>query len=148
MSRPSWDEYFMSVSRLVATRATCPRRHVGAVVVINKRVLATGYNGSLPGSPHCDDVGCMITEPGGGCVRTIHAEQNALAQAASNGVALLGSSIYITTGPCLSCFKLIAAAGVKEIVYEQSYREEQFVSMARLAGMTVRKHDQFVQSRS
>lgn len=140
MPRPDWDCYFMQMAHLVATRATCPRRHVGAVVVKDKQVLATGYNGSLPGQPHCDDVGCMI-QGMSGCLRTIHAEVNAVAQAARHGISVSGSTIYVTTSPCLSCFKAIISAGIIEVIYDTEYREDLGLAFAKLAGVKVRKHD-------
>lgn len=143
MPRPSFDEYFMAIARLAAARSTCPRRHVGAVVVVDKMVVSTGYNGSLPGCPHCDDVGCELVINAQGqtsCVRTVHAETNALLQAAKRGVATLGSVIYCTDSPCFACFKNIAVAGVKEIVYERPYHEHLFKTLAEKAGMVVRKH--------
>lgn len=139
MTRPSWDEYFMQMAHLVATRSTCPRRHVGAVVVKDKHVLSGGYNGSLPGQPHCDDIGCM-TQGASGCLRTIHAEINAVAQAARHGINLSGSTIYVTTSPCMSCFKSIIAAGIIEVVYDNEYREDVGLGFAKLAGVTVRKY--------
>jgi len=139
VTRPSWDEYFMQMAHLVATRATCPRRHVGAVVVKGKQVLTTGYNGSLPGQPHCDEVGCM-TQGTSGCLRTIHAEINAVAQAARHGINLSGSILYVTTSPCMSCFKSIIAAGIIEVVYDTEYREDVGLAFAKLAGVRVRKY--------
>lgn len=139
MTRPTWDEYFMSMAELVATRSTCPRRHVGAVIVQHRFVIATGYNGSLPNAPHCCDVGCLELSPGGGCQRTIHAEVNAIAQAARYGASTLGSVLYVTTSPCLHCFKPIAAAGIREIIYADAYREDAFKDMAAEAGIIVRQ---------
>ena len=118
-TRPSWDEYFMRQCDLVATRATCKRKHVGAVLVRNRRILATGYNGSLPGLPHCDDVGHMMED--GHCVRTVHAEVNAVAQAAKAGVRLEGATMYCNTFPCWNCFKVAVSAGIVEVVYDDEY---------------------------
>lgn len=140
MSRPSWDEYFMTMAHHAATRATCPRRHVGAVVVLEKQMLTTGYNGSLPGQPHCSEVGCLI-QGTGGCLRTTHAEINAICQAARHGIKLSGSTIYVTTSPCMACFKPIAAAGIIEVVYDVEYREQEFLGFAKLAGIKVRKYE-------
>ncbi|MFB5190471.1 deoxycytidylate deaminase [Alicyclobacillus fastidiosus] len=121
-NRPSWDEYFMMMARdVVAQRATCNRRKVGAVIVRNKRILTTGYNGSPPGMPHCTDVGCWEVE--GHCIRTIHAEQNAIAQAALHGVSTDGSTIYITAAPCVNCAKLLIAAGISRVVYADEYTD-------------------------
>ncbi|HEY4158364.1 MAG TPA: dCMP deaminase family protein, partial [Polyangiaceae bacterium] len=104
--RASWDEYFMAIARVVATRSTCDRKHVGAVIVRDKMILTTGYNGSIRGLPHCDDEGHMMED--GHCVRTVHAEANAIVQAARNGVRLDRADIYVTASPCFGCFKLVA----------------------------------------
>lgn len=118
--RPSWTEYFMDLANGVATRATCLRRKVGCVVVgPDHRVLVTGYNGSPAGAAHCLDVGCLMVE--GHCVRTNHAEANALATAAMHGVSLKGSTVYVTTQPCFTCGKLLDGAGVKEVYYLDAY---------------------------
>lgn len=127
--RLDWDEYFMTIAHGVASRATCDRKHVGAVIVRDRTILSTGYNGSIRGLPHCDEVGHMMEA--GHCVATIHAEANALVQAARNGVRIEGSSIYITASPCWSCFKLIANAGIKDIVYGEFYRDERAFEVAR-----------------
>jgi len=120
-SRASWDSYFMAIAGCVATRATCDRRHVGAVIVRDHVILTTGYNGSIRGLPHCDDVGHEMVD--GHCVRTVHAEANAIVQAARNGVRLEGGTIYITASPCFGCFKLIANAGLTRIVFGDVYRD-------------------------
>lgn len=117
--RPTWQQYFMNIAEIVATRTTCDRAHVGALIVRNKRILSTGYNGSPAGAPHCDDVGHELVE--GHCVRTIHAEVNAIAQAAKNGVNIEGSEIYVTFFPCYNCFKLLANVGIKTIYYKNLY---------------------------
>lgn len=119
MARKSWDEYFSEIAEKVATRGTCPRARVGAIAVKNKRIIATAYNGSLPGHPHCDDVGCLIVD--NHCVRSLHAEENLVAQAAYNGVSLAGATIYLTLMPCLRCAKLLISAGIKKIVYSRKY---------------------------
>ena len=108
--RVSWDEYFMNIARVVATRATCDRKHVGAVIVRDKTILSTGYNGSIRGLPHCGEAGHMMED--GHCVATVHAEANAIIQAAKNGVAIDGATIYTTASPCWSCFKLVAQRGL------------------------------------
>ncbi len=118
-SRPSWDEYFMQIANDVATRATCDRKHVGAVIVRNKAILSTGYNGAPRGLSHCDDVGHEMWE--GHCIRTVHAEANAVAQAARHGTALEGATIYTTASPCYDCFKLIINAGIVRVVYGEFY---------------------------
>ncbi len=123
--RSSWDEYFMTVAVTAATRATCDRKHVGAVIVRDKSILATGYNGSIRGMPHCDDVGHLMEDTH--CVRTAHAEANAVAQAARNGVAIKDATIYVTASPCFGCFKLIINAGCTRIVYGEAYRIDEHV---------------------
>ena len=111
--RASWDRYFMDIALVVASRATCERKYVGAVVVRDRTILSTGYNGSIRGLPHCSEVGHMMED--GHCVATIHAEANALIQAARNGVGIDGADIYTTASPCWPCFKLIANAGIERI---------------------------------
>jgi dCMP deaminase len=128
-SRASWDEYFMNIARAVATRSTCSRKHVGAVVVREKVILSTGYNGSVRGLSHCDEVGHMIED--GHCVRTIHAEANAIIQAATHGIRIEEGAIYVTASPCWSCFKMIANAGIKRIVYGEFYRDQRIFEVAR-----------------
>ena len=131
--RLSWDEYFMTIGRVVASRATCDRKHVGAVIVRGRTILSTGYNGSISGMPHCDDDGHMMEA--GHCVATIHAEANALVQAARNGVSIEGASIYITASPCWNCFKMIANAGIKEICYGEFYRDDRIFEAAGTVGI-------------
>lgn len=118
--RQSWDEYFMSLARAAATRATCPRKSVGAVIVRDRTVLSTGYNGSVRGAPHCIDVGCIIEH--NHCIATVHAEVNAILQAAKNGASTSFSTIYVTSNPCLNCMKAIINAGIKRVVYDEIYR--------------------------
>ncbi len=131
--RASWDEYFMNVARVVATRATCERKHVGAVLVRDRTILSTGYNGSIRGLAHCNEVGHMMEE--NHCVRTVHAEANAIIQAAKNGVAIEGATIYTTASPCWPCFKLIANSGAQRIVFGEFYRDERIFDHARLLGI-------------
>jgi dCMP deaminase len=131
--RASWDEYFMAIAREVATRSTCDRKHVGAVIVRDRIILATGYNGSIRGLAHCDDEGHMMED--GHCVRTVHAEANAIAQAARNGVRLDGAAIYITASPCFGCFKLIANAGLNRIVFGEFYRDERIFEFSKQLGI-------------
>lgn len=133
-SRPSWDEYFLNIAREVAHRSTCERAHVGAVIVKNKRILTTGYNGSPRGLPHCTEVGCLMDN--GHCIRTLHAEQNAIIQAALHGVSTDGSSIYVTHQPCFLCAKTIINAGIGRIVYDNQYPDDlsrQFLQEAGVA---------------
>lgn len=120
-ARPSWDEYFMQLAQAAASRSTCTRKQVGCVLVVDRSVVATGYVGSMLGQPHCLDVGCEIG-PDGGCIRTVHAELNAIAQAAKRGVAIEGAAAYITMSPCAACFKALVNAGVTDIVYQEPYR--------------------------
>jgi dCMP deaminase len=126
MIRPSWDEYFLMLAKFVSMRSTCLAFPVGAVIVKNKQVLATGYNGSPSGTAHCTEQGFCYPELKS-CTeskvlpsRAVHAEANAIAQAAKHGIATEGSSIYVTLEPCLNCMKLIISAGITEIYYEES----------------------------
>lgn len=112
----------MAIAHVVATRATCDRKHVGCVLVLDGRIIATGYNGSIPGQPHCDDVGHDMLE--GHCVRTTHAEVNAVAQAARSGAKTVGTTAYVNTFPCWPCFKVLVSAGVKRLVFDDAYRED------------------------
>lgn len=129
MERPSWTRYFMDIAALAATRATCPRLRVGCVAVLEHRVVATGYNGALPGQAHCDDVGCDVAD--GHCQTTLHGEQNLIAYAARVGTSLQGADIYVTHLPCFLCAKLLFAAGIRSMYYAESYRPEP--RMIRLA---------------
>lgn len=131
--RLSWDRYFMNIAEVVASRSTCPRKFVGSVIVRDKTILSTGYNGSIRGLPHCTDVGCMMEN--GHCVATVHAEANAVVQAAKNGVTIAGASIYVTASPCWNCFKIIANAGITRIVYGQFYRDERIFEVAKTIGI-------------
>jgi dCMP deaminase len=137
--RSSWDVYFMRIAREVATRATCDRKHVGAVIVRDRNILATGYNGSLIGLPHCDEEGHMMED--GHCVRTIHAEANAIIQAAKNGARIDQGAIYVTASPCWSCFKMIANAGLSRIVYGEFYRDQRIFDFAQRLGIELVKVD-------
>ncbi|MBL8115201.1 MAG: dCMP deaminase family protein [Acidobacteria bacterium] len=130
-SRVDWNRYFMNIAVEVATRSTCPRKHVGAVIVRDRHILATGYNGSLPGLPHCEDDGCLMED--GHCVATVHAEANAILQAARNGVRIEGGEIYTTASPCWPCFKLIANAGLSAIYFGEFYREMRITEYAERA---------------
>jgi dCMP deaminase len=132
-ARASWDEYFMNLARVVASRATCDRKRVGAVLVRDRTVLSTGYNGSLRGLPHCDEVGHLMEN--GHCVATVHAEANAIVQAARNGVRIDGATIYTTASPCWPCFKLIANAGCVRIVFGEFYRDERIFEYAKRIGI-------------
>jgi len=118
----------MDIARQVATRATCDRKHVGSVVVRDRTILSTGYNGSIRGMPHCDEVGHMMES--GHCVATVHAEANAILQAAKNGVRIDGATLYTTASPCWPCFKLIANSGCVRIVYGEFYRDPRIFEVA------------------
>ena len=130
MDRPSNDEYFMDMAELVSTRSTCLRRKVGAVIVKDKRVLSTGYNGSPKGTRHCEELGCIREQlkiPSGKrneLCRGVHEEQNAVTQAAYFGVSVNGATIYTTTFPCSMCAKILINAGIKEIVYNEGYIDD------------------------
>lgn len=132
-NRVDWDTYFMRIAREVAGRSTCDRKNVGAVIVRDKNILSTGYNGSISGMPHCDEVGHMMEN--GHCVGTIHAEANAVLQAAKNGVMINGASLYVSASPCWSCFKLLANAGIRRICFGEFYRDERIFTVARTLGI-------------
>ena len=131
--RVSWDQYFMNIATEVASRSTCSRKHVGAVIVRDKVILSTGYNGSIRGMPHCDEVGHMMED--GHCVRTIHAEANAVIQAATHGSRIEGASIYVTASPCWQCFKMIANAALTRVVFGEFYRDERIFAVAQELGI-------------
>jgi len=123
----------MNIAREVATRSTCDRKNVGAVIVRGKTILSTGYNGSIRGLPHCDEAGHEMEDDH--CVRTVHAEANAIVQAARHGTRIEDSEIYVTASPCYNCFKLIANAGIKKIYFGEFYREERILAHAKEAGI-------------
>lgn len=131
--RADWHRYFMGIAQQASTRSTCKRKHVGAVIVRDKTILSTGYNGSVRGLPHCEDVGCVVED--GHCIATVHAEANAIIQAAKNGVSIEGSELYTTASPCWSCFKLIANVGIKKIFFGEFYREERSREIAPQIGI-------------
>jgi len=131
--RPSWDEYFMGITFQAAMRSTCDRARVGAIIVKDRRILTTGYNGSPAGLPHCDEIGHLIIN--GHCVRTLHAEQNAIIQAALHGVGVAGGTIYVTHQPCLTCAKMIINAGLRRVVYAGTYPDENAVEFLTSAGV-------------
>ncbi|MBS1719761.1 MAG: dCMP deaminase family protein [Armatimonadetes bacterium] len=142
LDRPSWDSYFMQIAHLVKSRATCPRRSVGSVIVRDKRVIATGYNGAPRGLPHCPEggpdhdwpLGCMRA---GHCIRALHAEQNALLQAAQVGVSCEGATMYVTCQPCNNCAKMIINAGIRRVIYEGDYPDEFSKELFRFSEMEV-----------
>lgn len=125
----------MGIARQVASRSTCDRKHVGAVIVRDRMILATGYNGSIRGIAHCDDEGHLMED--GHCVRTVHAEANAIVQAARNGVRLEGADIYVTASPCFGCFKLIANAGIRRIAFLEFYRDERIYRLCEELGIVL-----------
>jgi dCMP deaminase len=133
MSRDSWERYFMNLAVQAATRSTCPRKHVGAIIVRDKTVLSTGYNGSIRGAPHCTEVGCLMENSH--CIRTVHAEANALVQAACHGISLKDAQIYVTASPCFNCFKLIVNAGIRSVYFGEFYRDEQVLRFAEDLGI-------------
>ena len=131
--RQSWDEYFMNIARQVASRSTCDRKHVGAVIVRDRTILSTGYNGSIRGLDHCDEAGHLMED--GHCVRTVHAEANAIVQAARHGIRLEGGTIYVTASPCWSCFRLVANCGIHRTCFGEFYRDERIFTFAEQLGM-------------
>nr|MCR5582519.1 cytidine/deoxycytidylate deaminase family protein [Eggerthellaceae bacterium] len=144
IDRPSWDEYFMTLADEVATRSTCLRRSVGALIVKDRRILATGYNGVPSGLRHCSETGCLrqqLNVPSGQrheICRGLHAEQNAIIQAARYGIDISGSKIYITTQPCITCAKMLINAGITEIIYANPYPDELSLGMLDEAGIAYR----------
>ena len=145
MERPSWDEYFMEMAELTAKRSTCMRRNVGAVIVKDKHAIATGYNGAPRGIKHCEDRGGLrqkLNVPSGErhelCM-ALHAEQNAIIQAASMGHSIEGGTIYITHQPCVICAKMIINAGIKRIVVKEGYPDRLSLEILSEAGLEVEK---------
>ncbi len=145
IDRPDWDSYFAGITMLVAQRSTCLRRKVGALIVRDKRILATGYNGAPTGLKHCSEVGCVrqINKIPSGerheLCRGLHAEQNAIIQAALAGVSIAGSSIYSTTYPCVLCAKMLINAGIKEVVFMADYTDQLSKELFREAGIKLRR---------
>ncbi|NTV49637.1 MAG: cytidine deaminase [Geobacteraceae bacterium] len=143
MQRPSWDQYFMDITRLVATRSTCMRRQVGAILVKDRNILATGYNGVPSGISHCDAVGCLrerLHVPSGErheLCRGLHAEQNAIIQAAKHGINIDGSTLYCTTMPCIICTKMLINAGISTVVYAEGYADDLAREMLAETGIKV-----------
>lgn len=122
MTRPDWDKYFFDMAALVSTRGTCDKLQVGCVIVRNNRVLCTGYNGSLPGEDHCEDVGHNLKN--NHCTRAVHAEANAICQAAKDGISIMGATAYVTHRPCINCDKLLRATGVDAIKWNGEYKDD------------------------
>ncbi|MFH1242133.1 MAG: cytidine/deoxycytidylate deaminase family protein [Pseudomonadota bacterium] len=143
MTRPSWSEYFMTITNVVGRRSTCLRRHVGAILVKDRRILATGYNGAPAGLRHCEDAGCLREDssiPSGErheLCRGLHAEQNAIIQAAYHGIPIAGSIIYCTNKPCAICTKMLINAGIKTICYEEGYDDPLADQMLAEAGIEI-----------
>lgn len=143
MERPSWDEYFMELAHVVASRSTCLRRKVGAVLVKDKNILTTGYNGTPSGLRHCDETGCLrekLKIPSGQqheICRGLHAEQNAIIQAAKHGVNISGSTLYTTDSPCVICAKMVLASGIRTIYFAKGYPDELALEMFKEAGVAL-----------
>lgn len=142
--RPSWDEYFMDMAALTARRSTCLRRQVGAVIVKDRHIIATGYNGAPRGVPHCEEKGgCLrqqLNVPSGErheLCRALHAEQNAIIQAATLGQSIEGGTIYVTNQPCVICAKMIINAGIRRIVVKEGYPDELAVEILKEAGLSI-----------
>ena len=129
VKRPEWNEYFGEITKQVALRSTCVRKKVGAIIVKDKNIISTGYNGSIRGLDHCETVGCLMME--GHCTRTIHAEANAIIQAAKHGLMIDRAEIYISASPCFNCFKLIANSGITKIYFMEFYRDERIIEIAK-----------------
>jgi dCMP deaminase len=129
LRRTGWDEYFMGIAKVVASRSTCDRKYVGAVIVRDKTILSTGYNGSIRKLEHCSEVGHLMEN--GHCVATIHAEANAILQAAKNGVCIDHGAMYTTASPCWPCFKMIANSGIQRICYGEFYRDPRIFEIAK-----------------
>ena len=146
-TRPSWDEYFMDITRRVATRSTCLRRAVGAILVHDKRIIASGYNGGPSGLAHCLDIGCLREKlgiPSGQqheLCRGIHAEQNAIIQAARLGVSIDGATLYCTHQPCSLCTRMIINAGIRQIVYAEGYPDDLARELLEESGIIVRRFE-------
>ncbi len=139
--RPSWDHYFMAIAKIIGTRSSCDRLRAGAVLVKDKRIIATGYNGAPPGLPNCDEIGHMIEERH--CVRTIHAEHNAILQAAKlSGTSTDGTTVYMKYLPCIHCCKYIVAAGIKRLVYVKDYRASIAIDYLKNAGVDVDQYQE------
>ncbi|HVB08756.1 MAG TPA: cytidine/deoxycytidylate deaminase family protein [Bacillota bacterium] len=136
MRRPSWDEYFIAMAELAATRSTCPRRQVGAVLVKGGRVIATGYNGAVRGGVHCTDAGCLMVD--GHCVRAVHAELNAILQCAVTGTSSAGCTLFTTSFPCVACAKAIVQAGIVRVVYLSPYPDPNSAEVLRDGGVALR----------
>lgn len=136
-NRPSFDQMYMAIAEIVALRSTCLRGQVGAVITKDTRVVSIGYNGAPSKIGQCDQYGCIVDSEKGGCIRTIHAEQNAIAYASRVGIPLENATLYVTISPCIDCAKLIIASGIKRLVYLQEYRNSYALEYLRLSGLEV-----------
>ena len=137
--RPDWDSYFMKIASAVSERSTCDRAFVGCVLVLEKRILTTGFNGSPAGQDHCDEIGHLMVD--GHCVRTIHAETNAIIQAALHGISTRDATCYVTHLPCINCTKALINAGITRIVFGAAYRvDENAMMFIREAGIELTQH--------
>jgi len=152
--RQSWDEYFMSIAHLVKTRSTCLRRHVGAVAVSPEhRILGTGYNGPLPGVPHCDEVGCLRQQlgiPSGQRMemcRAQHAEANVCNFAARYGLPLNGAIMYVTDRPCSCCLKAMVTSGIRKVIFDGDYPDELSVQLAEESGLELVRFSDIIQKK-
>ncbi len=147
LKRPGWDEYFIQIAKLVATRSTCLRRQVGALLVKERNILATGYNGVPTGITHCDVTGCLrdqLNVPSGErheLCRGLHAEQNAIIQAARHGANIAGSTLYCTDSPCIICTKMLINAGVVEVVFMRGYPDKLSLEMLAEAGIKTHQYE-------
>ena len=143
--RPSWDEYFMEIAEVVKTRSTCLRRQVGAIIVKDRQILSTGYNGAPTGLKHCQETGCLrkqLSVPSGErheLCRGLHAEQNAIIQASLHGVKIEGATIYVTVQPCVVCAKMIINSGIKRLVYKGDYSDQLSIQMLKESEIMVEK---------
>lgn len=143
--RPDWDTYFLKLAMLASERATCPRMHCGCVIAREHHVLSTGYNGSLPGTPHCYKDGCLVVD--NHCVRTNHAEINAICQAARHGMALQGGTAYVTNMPCTSCAKALIAVGIVRVVVFSNYHDslaERFFAESKVSLVRMKQPENLI----
>jgi len=131
--RPTWDEYFIAMADLAATRSTCPRRQVGAVLIRDNRLIATGYNGAVRGAPHCTEAGCLMVD--GHCVRAVHAELNAILQCAVTGTSSAGCTLITTSFPCVACAKAAVQAGIVSVIYLSPYPDRNSAEVLRAGGV-------------
>ena len=137
MKRPSWDEYFILLAGLISNRSPCKKRHVGAIIIKDNHILSTGYNGPPSGYKHCE----VCTRKSGGVCMAIHAEQNAIIQAAKHGVSINNSTLYTTLSPCLDCAKIIINSGIVKVVYFEEYTDNMALEVLQTAGVRVVKYD-------